>query len=360
METVIRIIHAASPQGAELRLVVAAAAVVLAGTRLSKYGDVFSEKLKLGHAFVGLIFMSFATALPELITSSSAAAVEGSPNLALGNNFGSIFFNVSILAWLDILVKEKSLYAAVNRDVMVPGVVSMAMVALGMFFLAVELARPGFIPAPFNVGLGALVIFAAYAGGAGFLRHHDEEHGGAGDEEPAGHSEVSLGWTVVKYAGAALVIGWAGVNLARAGKDLSETYGLSKSFIGTIFLAISTSLPELSATVTMVRRGFYDMAFGNIFGSNAFNVVILAATDVVYRKGSLFADAATEGAGSTGGTGGGHVHMVTGSLAILMTGLVVLGIMHRPSTLRARLSYPSVLVIALFFLGAFVTYLLSM
>ena len=124
MQQIVDLLTELSPQQPEARFLLAALVVVIAGSRLSKYGDVFSEKLGMGHAFVGLIFMAFATALPELITSLSSAVFEDSPNLALGNNFGSIMFNVSILGGLELLLVGTSLFARVHREVIAPGVFS--------------------------------------------------------------------------------------------------------------------------------------------------------------------------------------------------------------------------------------------
>lgn len=371
MDDLVRLLLWLAPQNAEARFLVAAVAVVIAGTRLSRYGDIFSEKLRLGQAFVGLMFMALATALPELITSTSCVLVEDAPNLAFGNNYGSILFNLAILFGLELLVTQKSVFALVHPEVLMPAGFSIGIVGIGMTALAIELARQGVTPVYWSVGAGTVVIFAFYLAGAWFLRHHRFEHGGKEDTEAAEYAGVSLGWTVLKYLMAALVIGWAGVNLAAAGDQLAAKYSLSASFVGSIFLAIVTSLPEASATVIMVRRGMYEMAFGNIFGSNAFNVVILAIVDVLERDGYLFKAAAAEPQAAS-------VHLVTGSVAVAITGIVMLAILHKPQrfasapaplvegragrvrrAVLSRFSWPSILILLGFLAGAYLAFAVS-
>ena len=251
-----------------------------------------------------------------------------------------------------------SLYGEVSSTVMVPGAVSLVMIALSAFFLSIEMMRPGFSPVLFGMGAGSFVIFAAYAAGALFLHRFHQEHP-AGDDEKQTHKDVSLGWTFAKYLAAAAVIAWAGVNLAKSGDELSVKYALSKSFVGSIFLAIATSLPEVTATITMVRHGFYEMAFGNIFGSNAFNVVILATVDLFHRGGYLFAGAATEGSTDGLTTDASHIHLVTTSLSVLMTAIVVMGVMRKPGKMKLWMSWPSALLFVTFIIGAWVMYALG-
>jgi cation:H+ antiporter len=85
------------------------------------------------------------------------------------------------------------------------------------------------------------------------------------------------------------VIVACGIRVACVADKIGETCGLSKSFIGTLFLAIISSLPELTTTIAAGRMGRFEMAVGNIFGSNIFNIMVLGLADVFYRKAPLFA-----------------------------------------------------------------------
>jgi len=365
------LMHGLSPQSPELRLLLAAAVVIAAGSRLGGYGEVFARKLGLGHALVGLILMAFATAMPELVTSVSAASVQSAPNLCMGNCFGSIFFNISILALLDVVVGKESLFHRVALKMAVSGAVSIVVICVFMVSMAVELAAPGATPAPLAVGAGSLAAAVAYILGAWLIKRTDEaaalnvlvpkEAGGA--EAPAeggGDGGPSLGLTVAKYLVAVALILWAGLNLSRGGDDLATKYGLGRSFVGSIFLAVSTSLPEVAATVGMVWRGHRDMAFGNLFGSNAFNILVLVVSDMAYRKGTLVAGAL--GAERTAGgpvLRDGTLHFVTIFLALVMTTVAVCGIVVKPERTWCRLSWPGAVILGIYIVGAYFLYALG-
>ena len=90
---------------------------------------------------------------------------------------------------------------------------------------------------------------------------------------------------------AALVVG-AAIWLANSGDRIAETMGLEASFVGTQFLAFSTSLPELATSFAAVRLGAPDLAIGNILGSNVFNMgFILFLDDVAFTDGAIWSAA---------------------------------------------------------------------
>lgn len=85
------------------QFVLAAELIAVAGSRLSKYGDVIAEKTGLGRSWVGLLLLATVTSLPELATGVSAVAVAGVPNIALGDALGSCVFNLALFVMLDFL-----------------------------------------------------------------------------------------------------------------------------------------------------------------------------------------------------------------------------------------------------------------
>ena len=109
----------------------------------------------------------------------------------------------------------------------------------------------------------------------------------------------------------------AGSWLPEVADGLAVALGLSRSFVGTVFMAIATTLPEMAVTFGALRLGALDMAIGNLLGSNLFNVTILAVDDLAYRRGALLADASP-------------VHAATAITAIVMSALVMIGLVLRP------------------------------
>jgi cation:H+ antiporter len=121
--------------------------------------------------------------------------------------------------------------------------------------------------------------------------------------------------------------------------------GWNKSFVGSLFVALATSMPELAVTLSALRMGALDMAIGNLLGSNLFNALILAVDDVFYHPGVLLANVSP-------------VHAVTAASAITMTGLATVGLFFRPGSrvLRA-VGWISLGLLAMYLLNTYVLYL---
>jgi cation:H+ antiporter len=96
------------------------------------------------------------------------------------------------------------------------------------------------------------------------------------------------------FAAAAAVLWFTGPRLAHVAARLADQSGLGGTFVGTTLVALTTSLPELVTAIVAVRAGAYDLAIGNTFGSNAFNMVIFLPLDMAH-DGSLFAAVAVLG-----------------------------------------------------------------
>jgi cation:H+ antiporter len=127
--------------------------------------------------------------------------------------------------------------------------------------------------------------------------------------------------------------------------DLANTMGWNKSFVGSLFVALATSLPELAVTLSALRMGALNMAIGNLLGSNLFNVAIIAVDDFFYRPGALLASVSP-------------VHAVTAGSAITMTGLAMVGLFFRPIGRAMRtVSWISLGMVAIYLLNTYVLFL---
>jgi cation:H+ antiporter len=133
----------------------------------------------------------------------------------------------------------------------------------------------------------------------------------AGAKDSSHGPAISLGAALGGFAACALVILVAGPFLAQAADSLADKSGLGGTFGGTTLVAFSTSLPELVSSLAALKLGAHDLAIGNVFGSNAFNMILLAPLDVMH-DGSLLA------AVSPG-------HAITCVAVILATQVAVMG-----------------------------------
>jgi cation:H+ antiporter len=140
------------------------------------------------------------------------------------------------------------------------------------------------------------------------------------------------------FAVASLVILVAAPLLADSAMQIAEATGISSGFIGTSLVAIVTSLPEMVATFAAVRLGAFDLAVGNLFGSNAFNMAILFLADIAYRKGPLLA--AVE-----------PIHAVTAIISMLLISVGSMGIIYRAEKRFMIIEPDSALMILGYVLG---------
>lgn len=298
-----------------------------------------SEKIaaKRGWAdlWAGFLLLSFATTMPEIFTSVSAAVVFDAPDLSFGNLLGSFIFNLFMIAVLDLFQGPGPLARKADARLILlggAGIVLAAVTAVGIltdFF-------PSFRVSPFSV-----VILAGYLAGSRLVY----SAGGAGAVSPARSAPRGEGLYWLKYLICAFMILGAGLFLVGAVDAIARSSDWGRTFAGTLFLAGATSLPEASVMLAAVRRGAYDMALGNILGANTLNLALLFVVDVFYSKGGVF------GAVSAN-------HALTALLGILMTGTIIIGIIYRSRKSFGLLGWDSIVIAAAYFAGVYMLYVL--
>jgi cation:H+ antiporter len=159
------------------------------------------------------------------------------------------------------------------------------------------------------------------------------------------YAHLSLSQAAAGYAAAAAVIVAAGIALPFAAVRLAEVMGWGQSFIGTLFVAAATSLPEVAATLAALRIGAIDLAIGNLLGSNLFNILIISIDDMAYLRGPLLAQVS-------------DTHAVTAVSALIMTGAAVVGLHYRPKTRLFRIvGWISLALVLMYVFNGLVLYL---
>jgi cation:H+ antiporter len=326
---------------AVLVFLVTAAIVVAAGTRLATYGDEIAERTGLGGLFVGTLVLAFATSLPELVTDITAAAT-GAPDLALGDLFGSSMANMAILAFIDLRHRGR-VWPAVEL-----GHARVAAVAIVLTSLAAVGIHTSPEPAIGWVGVTSVLILVFYViAVAWFRRSPALPRTAFQDDTPAllqptgidgSEDGLSLRSVAIRFAVAALFILGAAPLMTLSGARIAELTGVAQTAIGVLLLAVTTSLPELTTSLAAVKIGAYDLAVGNLFGSNAANMSIVFFADLAYRDGPILS--AVSPAQSVAALG-----------AILLTALAVAAIVGGTET-RIRRLEPDATVLLLVYLAA--------
>jgi cation:H+ antiporter len=322
-----------------LQFAVCAALIGRAGFALSRSADRLARHHGWGRSWVGLTMLATVTSLPELATGISAVAWVDAPNLAVGDALGSCVFNLVFLVVVDGLQRRQPMY----RDASATHLLTAAFGVVMLGFVAMSLLLADQVPRLFHVGIYSPVILALYAFALASVNRHERGLMAQAVELAGAAVDARAEWR--RFAIATLVVLVAGAWLPEVADRLAHATGLTRSFVGTLWLAFATSLPEIAVTLSALRLGALDLAISNLLGSNLFNVVVLAVDDAAYVRGPLLADAAP-------------VHVGTAVAAIVMTGLVMIGFVMRPQGRVLRmLSWVSVGLLATYLLSAALAFL---
>jgi cation:H+ antiporter len=305
------------------QFVLCAALIGRAGFLLSESADRLADAYGWGRGWAGVALLATVTSLPELSAGISAVTLVDAPNLAVGNALGACVFSLLVLVAVDAAQSRQPIYRHASPSHLLSaafGVVLLGLAALGLL-------AGSHAPRVLNLGLVSPLLLALYLLALRSVHDHDralraamaaEAAGDAAEaaaEQPPPRLATRRAWW--RFGIAAAVVLAAGSWLPGVADQLATAAGLSRSFVGTVFMAIATTLPEMAVTFGALRLGALDLAIGNLLGSNLFNVSILAVDDLFYTRGALLADAAP-------------VHAATAVTASVMTGLVMIGLVMRP------------------------------
>jgi cation:H+ antiporter len=313
-----------------IQFLLSAMAVVLAGIFLARTSDRIAELTRMGRLLAGSILLAGATSLPELLVDVSAIR-KGMPDLAVGDLFGSSLMNLLILGVADLIHRNpRKMFSRVGAQHALAAVMSINMTTLAAIavFLGPQLLSLGVG----EIGLGPLMIGVVYILGLRLV-YYDQRMNRQDSEETtstARRRELVQAFSI--YLASALVIFIAAPFMAAAAGEIADMTGLGKTFIGSTLVAFCTSLPELVSTIAAVRMGAFDLAVGNIFGSNSFNMILLIPLDW-FQPGNLLGSVSRS-------------HVLTALAVILATSVAVMGQLYHEEKRRKLIEPDAAAVIA--------------
>ncbi len=381
-----------------IKFIASVVIIVVSGVKLSRLGDVISEKTGISRGWIGLVLLSFVTSLPELVTSLSAVMVEEIPNLSLGNVFGSNMFNMLVLVIIDIARTEGPLLMAVSPRHALPAAMGIGL----MVVAALNIVSPVSWGTVKWIGTGSIIVLIGYFVGMYVLYQCEkrwkwqrddtgicfqcgiplrcvaceskvDKNGKEEKEEnkddvekikdpvEAKYASMTLKTAIILFAFWAAVTVGDGIWLASLGDDIStievsfrgSVVPLGATFVGSFFIAFATSLPEVVVSLGAVRLGAVDMAVGNVMGSNIFNVAIISVADIFYTKGPVLAlKKEIHGVATSAG------HIMTALCAILLTGIVVIALIQedRRGYTRFKLGWYTPVILVVYLLGLYLAF----
>lgn len=329
---------------------IATVAIAVAGTRLAGYADRLADRSGLGEAVTGALFLGLATALPGL-TASIVAAVQGHAVLAISNAIGGIAFQTTILAVADMTYRRANLeHAAASLQNMMQTIMLVLLLSLVLTgFAAPEITIVHVHPMTFVLLFAAVLAFWLVYRVRETPMWRPRETTETVEDTPAPGSErESLAMLGVGLALTGLVTLLGGAAVALTAGDIVRQTAIPEAVVGALFMAVATSLPELVTCVASVRRGALTLAVGDIVGGNFFDVLFVAAADVVYLKGSIY---------HAQGIGKREIFLT--ALTILLNVILLAGLINRQKYGPANIGFESILMLA-FYLAGFATLALAM
>jgi cation:H+ antiporter len=321
------------------------ALIGVAGVKLTDYGDAIADKTGMGGTWVGLILIATVTSLPELAAGITASAVALLPDIAAGDVFGSCVYNLLILAILDLFTRHRPVLSLAKREHVLSG--GFGILLMGTAGIGLTAAQGGHGGLVLHLGWTTPLLILFYMVAIHTLHHFQEDEVETfTEQQPDRFAGLSLGAVGARYAIAAAVVIGAGIWLPYVSEDIAGAMGWEQSFTGTLFTAVSTSIPELVVTLAALRLGAINLAIGNIFGSNMFNMLVLAIDDLFYAPGPLLAAVSP-------------THLVSSITAMTMTGIVVVALYLRPQQRVLHIGgWVSLLLFGLFGVNAWLSYVL--
>lgn len=318
-----------------------AAIIVSAGRYLAIYGDMLAGRTGMGRTWIGLVLVAATTSLPELFTGIGSTAVFEVPDIAVGDVLGSCMFNLLILSMMDAVGGEVPLSRRMSHGHSLS--IGFGVILMGMTGLS--LAAGARLPVSGWIGFSTPVLMLVYLLAMRVSFHHEQrlQAQAAQVAEELTPDALPLRTIWLRYGAAAAVVVGAALFLPRVGEAIAIETGLEQGFVGTLFIAIATSLPEVAVSLAAMRMGSVDLAVGNVLGSNLFNIFILGIDDLFYRPGALLATV-------------GSNHLIAVLAVLAMYGIALVGLTYQAEKKRTLLAWDT-LAIAGFYAVTIVMYL---
>ncbi|MBM0105924.1 sodium:calcium antiporter [Steroidobacter sp. S1-65] len=313
----------------------AAAAVVVwfAGVRLARCADEISERTGWGREFLGILLLGGVTSLPELAVGTTAT-LRGVPALSVSDVLGSAAVNLVILSVADAVSGRRALTSVQGSPgLMLQGVLGVLLMSIATLpTIAGDRLWLG-------AGISSWLMVAVYLASIRLIARTNAPRAWQatstekrGAESKGRYAQISTRKLVmITVVAGGLILG-AGYLLARTGESLAAQTGLGTSFFGAVLLAFATSLPEWSTVLAAMRMRRYEMAIADIFGTNLFNVTIIAIVDFMHPGGPVLLET-------------GAFAAFGAFLAAALTILFIVGMLERRDRTVLRMGWDSFAVL---------------
>jgi cation:H+ antiporter len=256
-----------------IALIIGLILLVISSDKFIENAALVAEKLNVSPMIIGITLVALGTSAPEMVVSA-IAAFDNAPEIAVGNVLGSNIANIALVFGITLLFSSIPIAKGLSTKE-VPLV--LAITALTGFLL-------------YDQNLSAwdgIILIIAFIIILSLLLSGNKDLASEIEDELPDDNGSSIGKSlVIAILGLAVLIGsskllvWGAIGIATA-------LGVSELVIGLTIVAIGTSLPELAASVSSVRKGHHDIAIGNVLGSNIFNLATVLPLPALIAPGLI-------------------------------------------------------------------------
>lgn len=254
-----------------------AVCVVFFSIKLANYVDLIDKKTDLSGAFIGGVILAAVTSLPELFTSISAVLFVKQPDLVMGNILGSNLFNMCIFGGAALVAAKSMCKSTIGSSHFKTTVITFIMFAI--MLLPVVFKKDYTVV---GISVYSIILLVLYACSIKFMA------GDSAESEGEDNSDLTLKQIIIRFIIMAVLLVVASIFITIAADHLSEEFNLGKTVGGALFLGVATSLPELTSSIALIRKGNFNACVGNVMGSGVFNFCIISVADILYRGGSVY------------------------------------------------------------------------
>lgn len=254
-----------------------AVCVVFLSIKLANYVDLIDKKTDLSGAFIGGVILAAVTSLPELFTSISAVLFVKQPDLVMGNILGSNLFNMCIFGGAALIAAKSLCKSTIGNSHLKTTVITFVMFAI--MLLPVVFKKDYTVV---GISVYSIILLVLYACSIKFMA------GDSAESEGEDTSDLTLKQIIIRFIIMAVLLVTASIFITVAADHLSEEFNLGKTVGGALFLGVATSLPELTSSIALIRKGNFNACAGNVMGSGVFNFCIISIADILYRGGSVY------------------------------------------------------------------------
>jgi cation:H+ antiporter len=319
--------------------------ILYAGKKLSYYGDLIAQISGLDKGWIGLILMATVTSLPEVFVGISSVVYVKSADLAVGNVLGSCVCNLALLSIIDFyLPKNRPIFGQATQSHILSaslGTILISLAGLGIFLKKEWQILP-------EIGLISISFMVFYLLSVRIVYAYNkltEQNTPSETSESQNSALPRLQKVILIYAFFAIIIVVAAIFLPDFANRIAEHTGLGKTFVGTLFLAVSTNLPEIAVSVAAVRARMVDMAIGNLLGSNIFNIFIIFLEDLFYKGPMLLYTSSN--------------HLISVFFSVVMGCVVIISLMFKPDRKKYVLGLDTFLILIMYVINLFLLFQLE-